>query len=135
VPQGVVAGAADAGIRSPEHRGELIAVLLGYAKQIGDDEQAERRGELADELAAAAGQEGIEDAVGELPHERLVLLEALRRDQPHQQRAMVGVSWRVKRDDLVAHRDGVAMRCDQFADIVALERDGEAGEGSCHRHA
>ena len=33
------------------------------------------------------------------------------------------------RDDLVAHGDKVVMLCDQLADIVALERYGEPGEG------
>ena len=92
-------------------------------------------GELADELAATVGQERIEHAVGQLPHERLVLLEPLRRDQPHQQRAVVGVGWGVEGDDLVAHRDGVAMRCDQPTDIVALERRRKSGERPSHRQA
>jgi hypothetical protein len=51
--RGAFARASDAGRTPPEHRGELIAVLLGHAEQVGDDEQAERSGEFADELAAA----------------------------------------------------------------------------------
>jgi hypothetical protein len=48
---------------------------------------------------------------------------------------VVGVGGRVERDDLVAHRDRAAMRIDQLADIVALQRDGKSREGSGHRHA
>jgi len=51
--QGAFARASDTGRTPPEHRGELTAVLLGHAEQVGDDEQAVRSGELADELAAA----------------------------------------------------------------------------------
>jgi hypothetical protein len=40
--RGAFARASDAGRTPPEHRGELIAVLLGHAEQVGDDEQAER---------------------------------------------------------------------------------------------
>jgi hypothetical protein len=48
---------------------------------------------------------------------------------------VVGVGRRVERDDLVAHRDRVAMRIDQLADIVGLEQHGESGEWPGHRHA
>ena len=98
-------------------------------------EQGERAGELADELALPAGEEVVEHAIGQPPHELLVLLEALRRDQPHQQRAVVGVLGRVERDDLVAHRQLVAVLLDQLADVVALERDRESGERPSHRGA
>ena len=62
---------------------------------------------------AAAGDELVDLAVGEPPHERLVLLEPLRRDQPHQQRAVVGVLRRVERRELVAHRQLVAVLLDE----------------------
>ena len=63
VLQGVVAGAADAGLRSPsEHCGELIAVLLGHAEQIGDDQQAERS--LAVELDLYGHVPGSEQLEG-----------------------------------------------------------------------
>ena len=134
----VVARAADRRRRSrtvQERLGELGVVVLGHAEQVGDDEQGERARELADELALAVGEERVELAVGEPPHELLVLLEALRRDQPHQQRAVVGVHGRVERGDLVAHRQLVAVLLDELADVVALERDGEPGERTGHRGA
>ena len=70
---------------------EPLMVLLGDAEQIGDGEHGERLGVGGDELAAAVGQEGVELLVGQPPHERLVVLEALRGDQPHQQAPFPGV--------------------------------------------
>ena len=75
----------------------------------------------------------VEDVVGELPHRVLVLLEALGRDQPHQQCAVIGVRRRVEGRQLVAERDFIAMLLDQVGDIVALERNGEPGERAGHR--
>ena len=59
---------------------EPLVVLLGHAEQVGDDEHGERLGVGADELAVAVGDELVELLVGEAPHERLVVLEPLRRD-------------------------------------------------------
>ena len=55
------------------------------------------------------GDELVDLPVGEPPHELLVLAEPLRRDQPHQQRAVRGVHGRVERRELVAHRQLVAV--------------------------
>ncbi len=66
------------------------------------------------------------------PHERLVLLEALRRDQAHQQRAVVGVLRRIERRELVVHRQLVAVLLDERADVVALERNGKPRERTGH---
>ncbi len=92
-----------------EHLLEPLVVLLGNTEEVGDDEHRERAGEVVDELAAAPVDERVELAVGQPPHEVLVLLEALRRDQPHQQTAMVGVRRRIHRRELVAHRQRVAV--------------------------
>ena len=62
-------------------------------------------------------------------------LQALRRDQPHQQRAVRGVHRRVERRELVAHRQLVAVLLDERADVVADERHREAGERPGHRVA
>ena len=72
-------------------------VGLGHAEQVGDDQEGVRVGELAHELAfVVSRQQLVELAVGEAPHELLVLLEALRREQTHQQRAQIGVPRRVE---------------------------------------
>ena len=63
------------------------------------------------------------------PHSVLVLLEALGCDQPHQERAVVGVGRRVQRRQLVAERNLVAVFDDQVGDVITLERDGKAGNG------
>ena len=81
----------------------------GHAEQVGDHEHGERLGVRADELAPAVGDELVELLVGEAPHELLVLLEPLRRDQPHQQRALPRVLRRVHRDHVLVHRELVAV--------------------------
>ena len=52
---------------------ERLVVLLRHPEQLGDDEEREGAGVLADELACAVGQELVDLAVGEAPHESLVL--------------------------------------------------------------
>ena len=105
-----------------------FVVALRYAEQVGDDEHGKRLAVPADELAVAAVDELVDLAVGEPPHELLVLAQALRRDQAHQQRAVRGVDRRVEREQLIAHRQLVAVLLDERADVVALERHGETGE-------
>ena len=63
---------------------ELVAILVGHAKQVGDDAQRERARETLDEFTLTGSEKGVEDVVGELPHRVLVLLEALRCDQSHE---------------------------------------------------
>ncbi len=119
----------------PRQRSSSTPVLLGHAEQIGDDEQGEGVGELADALALRTGQEGVQHPVGDLPDGRLVLLEALRCDQPHQQPAVRGVRGWVEGRQRVAHRQLVAVSLDEFADVVTFHRDREAPEGARHRQA
>ena len=114
---------------------ERLVVGLGHAEEVGDHVQRERPGEVPDELALAPGDELVDLAVGPAPHEVLVLLEALRRDQAHQHAAMGLVLRRVHRRDLVAEGQLVAVLLDQVADVVALEGDGEARERPGHRVA
>ena len=57
---------------------ELGVVALRDPEEVGDHEHRERARELADELAVAGVDELVELAVGEAPHERLVLAEPLR---------------------------------------------------------
>ena len=66
-------------------------VVLGHAEQVGDDEHRERLRVPVDELALAAVEELVDLAIGEPPHELLVLVQALRRDQAHEQPAVRGV--------------------------------------------
>ncbi len=104
-------------------------VRLRYAEKVGDGEHGERLAVVADELAAAAVDELVDLAIGEPPHELLVVVQPLRRDQPHQQRAVQRVLRRIEGEDLVAERQLVAVLLDQRAHVVvALERYGEAGE-------
>ena len=121
-------GAGVVGGPGTEPRAEQLVVALRDAEQVGDDEHGERLAVLADELAAAAVDELVDLAVGEAPHELLVLAQSLRRDQAHEQRAVRGVDRRVEREQLIAHRQLVAVLLDERVDVVALERDGEAGE-------
>ena len=132
-----LARAADgaAGLRRAELGPEHLVIGFGHAEQIGDHEQRERARELADELAFAVGDELVDLAIGEPPHERFVLAQALRRDQAHQQRAVRGVHRRVERRQLVAERQLVAVLVDERAHVVADEGDGEPGERSGHRVA
>ena len=73
---------------------ERVPVLVGHTEQIGDDRQGEGADEPADELALAAHEIRVELGVGKVPHVRLVLLEAPRGDQPHQQSAETLEKWR-----------------------------------------
>jgi len=54
-------------------------------------------GELQHQLAAVAGQDLVELDVGPAPHEVLVLLLALRRDEALEQRSVSGVLGRPRR--------------------------------------
>ena len=109
---------------------ELAVVGLGHALQVGDDEEREGAGVLADELALTFVEELVQLPVAEPPHELLVLAEALRRDEPHQQTAMGGVHGRIERWQLVAERQLVAVLVDDPADIVTLEGHCELHEGA-----
>ena len=97
-------------------RGQLFSqqrvVGLRHAEQVGNDEQRERLGELADELARSVGEDLVDLAVGQPPHEVLVLLQPLGSDQAHEQPAVRGVQRRIERRQLVAERQLVAVRVD-----------------------
>ena len=110
-------------------------IRFGHAEQVGDDEHGEGLRVRADELAPAVADELVELLVGEAPHELLVVLQPLRRDQPHQQRAFLRVLGRVHRDHVLVHRQLVAVAIDDLADVVALERHRERRERADHRVA
>ena len=137
--QRFLAGAADAATRViADALDELVAVLERHAQQVGDHQQRERAGEALDELAVPRRQELVERLVGERPHGVLVLLEALRGDQPHQQGAVVGVGRRIERGQLVAEWQLVAVLLDQLGDVTVsptFEAYRKAGERSGHRGA
>ena len=114
---------------------EARVVFLGHAEQVGDDEHGERAGEIVDVLALPAAQEAVHLPVGEAPDELLVLLQALRCDQAHQQGAVVGVHRRVERRELIAHRQRIAVLGDDVGDVVAVERHRKSGERTGHRRA
>ena len=77
---------------------------------------------------ALPDQEAVDEAVGELPHEGLVLLEAFRCDQAQEEVAVCGVRRRVERGQLVTEGEFVAALGDDVADIVAFERHRELDE-------
>ncbi len=105
------------------------AIILGYPEQVGDDQQCERSRELGDELALAVVDELVDLAIGEAPHEVLVLPQPLGRDEAHEEASVLGVLGRVHARQLVAEGQFVAVLLDQIADVVAFEGDREAGEG------
>ena len=111
---------------------KLLVVGFGDAEQVGDDQQREGIRVLVDELAFTASQELVDLAIGEPPHELLVLVEPLGCDQPQQQRPLRGVLGGIERRQLVAERQPVAVQLDDLADVVALERNGPLGERSGH---
>jgi hypothetical protein len=121
------------------HVNELLAqqrmVGFGHAEKISDHEQRERLRKRTDELAVAGGEELVELAVAQPPHEVFVLLEALRCDQPQQQTAVCCVLRRVERGELVTERQFIAVRVDHVGDVVALDRHRELHERTAHRVA
>ena len=76
---------------------QRLVVGFRHAEQVGDDEEGERVRVLLHEVALAPRAELVDLAIGEPPHELLVLLESLRRDQPHQQPTVRGVVRRIER--------------------------------------
>ena len=93
----------------------------------------ERIGVAADELAFALRHELVDLAVGQAPHELLVLLQPLRGELAHDQVPVVAVRRRVHRRDLVTERELVAVLIDQFADVgPTRQRHGETREGPGH---
>ena len=97
------------GVLALELGSEHVVIGFGDAEQIGDDEQREGLRVVVDELARAPGVELVDLTIGQLPHELLVLLEALRRDQPQQEPALRGVLRRVERRQLIAERQLIAI--------------------------
>ena len=114
---------------------EPLVIFFGHAEQVGDHEHRERLRVRADELAVAVADELAELLVGEAPHELLVVLEPLRRDEPHQERAFLRVRGRVHGDHVLVHRELVAVAVDHVAHVVALERHRERRERTDHRVA
>ena len=115
--------------------GEQPVIGLGDAFQVGDHQQRERCGVGADELAAARLDQLVELTIGEPAHELLVGPQPSWRQEPHHQRSVRGVPWRVERRKLVAERQLVAVALDEVPHVVALERLGESLEGPAHRVA
>ena len=111
---------------------EPLVVGLGYAEDVGDDQQGERLGVGGDELAATEVQELVELPIREPPHEVLVLPEAERGEQAHEQRPLSSVIGRIHRHHVLVHRELVAIRVDDLADVVADEWHRERGERPDH---
>ena len=68
----------DGGEALPEER----VVGIGYTLEVGDDGKGEGFCVVTHHLACSTVDEAVEEAVSELPHVGLVLLEPLRRHQP-----------------------------------------------------
>jgi hypothetical protein len=81
----VQAADARAGPLGAEGLAELLVVLLGHTEEVSDHQQRERPAVSGQELALPVGDELVDVAVGEPPHEVLVLLEPLGGQQPAQQ--------------------------------------------------
>ena len=75
---------------------KLLVVLLGHSEEIGDHQQGVRAGVLTDKLALAPGMEAVDLVVGQPSQRLLVLLEAFRCDQPHQEPALGRVLGRIE---------------------------------------
>ena len=116
-------------------RHECVVVFCRYAQEVGDHEQSERLCELTVEFAAARLDERVELLVGQRPHELFVLLEAPRRQQPAEQTAGTPVLRRVENGHEVAERHVLAMLDDLVGDVVALGRERQRSERTCHRVA
>ncbi len=116
---------------------ELDPILGWHAQQIGYDEYGERLGEVGHDFALAPGKEGVDLLIGQHPHEFLIFLEALWRDQSHQQRAVIGVLRRIQGWKLVAERRFVAVGLDELGNVlvlVTLQGNGAARNRSCSGH-
>src|ERR1039458_8499547 len=132
MPERARPGAAHSLIR-PVAALELLAkglvLRFGNTQEVGDHVQGEGSRVIPDELALASLGKFIDLAVGPSVHERLVLAEALGRNQPHQQAAMCPVLGRVERGDLVTEGQFVSVLLDEVAHVVTLEWDGKTGKG------
>ena len=91
---------------------EPLVLRFGNAEEVGDHEHRERLGVRADELAGAPGDQLVELTIGEAPHELLVLLQSLRRDQAHEQRPLARVLRRVHGDHVLVHRELIPVALD-----------------------
>jgi hypothetical protein len=82
---------------------------LGHTQQIGDNQQRKGLAVRRGELATSIGDKLVDQFVGEVPHELFVLLEPLRGEQPVEQRAVRRVPGRIKRDEVLTHRELIAV--------------------------
>jgi hypothetical protein len=81
----------------------------------------------------AIGDELVELAINQLPHEVLVFFESLRRQQTAQQSSRVCVRRRVHDDQVLVDREHVAVRLDLSGDVVTLGLERQRREGSTDR--
>jgi hypothetical protein len=81
-----VVESADIGARpvGAERGAKLLVVFLWNAEQVRDDQQGERPGVGREEFALAVVDEFVDVAIGQPPHEVLVLLEPFRRQKSAQ---------------------------------------------------
>ena len=107
--------------------------VIGFrdALEVGYDGQGEGLCVGAHHLARSLLDEPVEEEIGELPHEVLVLPEPLRRHEPHQEVTVCRVVRRVKCRQLVAERQLVPAHLDDVAHLVALDRRGRPSPGTC----
>ncbi len=110
-------------------------VHFGHAEDVGDGEHGEGLRVGADELAVAVRDELVDLSVGRPPHELLVLLEALRREQAHHQGALLGVHGWVHGHHVLVHGQLVPVTVDDRSDVVAFERHRKGRKRADHRVA
>jgi hypothetical protein len=99
---------------------ELGSILSRHAQQVGDHQRGERLGVLTEELAPTVGDELVELAIGQLPHEVLVLLQPRRGQQAAEQRAGAGVRRRVHRHHQLVDGKQMPVCLDLLGDVVPL---------------
>lgn len=75
------------------------------------------------------GDELVELPVGQLPDVILVFLQSARREQATEQRPRLVVLGWVHDHHVLEDRELVAMRLDQFADVVTFRVNGSGGNG------
>jgi hypothetical protein len=95
-------------------------ILTRHAEQVGDDEQRERPRVRRRKLHLAPVRELVDQLVRKRQDEGLVLLEALRREEPARERPMARVLRGIHRHELVAHRDFVTAALDHLGPALAL---------------
>ena len=110
-------------------------ILLGHPEKVGNDQKRERPRVRRQELTLAVGDELVDVAVGQPPHEVLVLLQPLGRQQSGKNRPCVGVLRRIHRDHVLEHGNFGAVLLELRADVVTFGHERHRRERTHDRNA